>query len=65
MDSDASGIKPSLEKVDEQIIEHMPQSFQLMLKIDELAQEKLNELLEPVRRGEITLEDLKRSRGLM
>lgn len=65
MNSSVSGIKPSIEKVDEQIIEHMPQSFQLWFKIDELANEKLDELLEPVRRGEMTLEELKRSRGLL
>ncbi len=65
MNSNVSGIKPSLEKVDEQIIEHMPQSFQMMFRIDELANEKLDELLEPVRCGKITLEELKRSRGLV
>ncbi|TQD23797.1 hypothetical protein [Methanolobus vulcani] len=65
MNSSISGIKPSIEKVDEQIIEHMPQSFQLMLRIEKLANEKLDDLLEPVRRGEMTLEELKRSRGLL
>jgi hypothetical protein len=45
--------------------ETMPQSFQLMFKIDELANGKLDELLDPVRRGEITLEELKRSKGLL
>lgn len=65
MNSSVSGIKPSLEKVDEQIVERMPQAFQLMYKIDEIADEKLNELLEPVRCGEMTLEELKKSRGLV
>ncbi|SDG34583.1 hypothetical protein SAMN04488589_2763 [Methanolobus vulcani] len=65
MNSSVSCIKPSIKKVDEQIVEHMPQSFQLMFRIDELANEKLDELLEPVRRGEMTLEELKRSRGLL
>lgn len=65
MNSSISGIKPSIEKVDEQIIEHMPQSFQLMFRIEKLANEKLDELLEPVRSGEMTLEELKKSRGLL
>lgn len=65
MDIDVPDNKSSLKKPDEQVFDHLPKSHQLMLKIDELAQEKLNELLEPVRRGEMTLEDLKRSRGLM
>lgn len=65
MNSNVSGIKPSLEKVDEQIVEHMPQSFQLMFKIDEIANEKLDEILKPVRCGKMTLQELKRSRGLI
>ncbi len=50
---------------DDEFLNHLSPSKKVMLKIDKLAKEKLNELLEPVRRGEITLDELKRSRGLI
>jgi hypothetical protein len=53
------------DSIDDEILKHMSPSHRLMLKIERLARERLNELLEPVRRGEMTLEELKRSRGLV
>ena len=50
------------DNFDDDTLNHLSQSKKLMLKIDKLAKEKLNELLEPVRRGEMTLHELKRSR---
>lgn len=54
-----------LGTLDDEFLNHLSPSKKLMLKIDKLANEKLNLLLEPVRRGEITLDELKRSRGLI
>jgi hypothetical protein len=53
------------EQMDDAIIDHLSASEKLMLKIDKLAHEKVDQLLEPVRRGELTLDELKRSRGIL
>ncbi|MCD4822933.1 MAG: hypothetical protein K8R11_13000 [Methanococcoides sp.] len=53
------------ENFDDEFINHLSPSKKIMLKIDKLAREKLDELLEPVRHGEMSLDDLKQSRGLI
>jgi hypothetical protein len=55
----------NIDSIDDENLKHMLPSHRLMLRIEKLARERLNELLEPVRRGEMTLEELKRSRGLV
>lgn len=44
---------------------HIPKTFELMLKIETLAQERLKRIIEDVQAGKITLEEVKRQRGLI
>ncbi len=43
----------------------MPGSFQIMLDIEEQANEKFNAILKEIQAGKITLEEVKRNRGLL
>lgn len=45
--------------------QHMPKAFQTMLKIEQMAQERLRQIEESIKRGETTLEAVKQERGLL
>jgi hypothetical protein len=45
--------------------DHILKTLELMLKIEELAQARLNEILVDVRAGKTTLDEVKRQRGLI
>jgi len=45
--------------------QHMPKAFQTMLKIEQLAQDRLQRIKNSVERGETTLEAVKQERGLL
>lgn len=51
--------------IDSELDEHMPKAFQTMLKIEQMAQERLQQIEESIKRGETTLEAVKRDRGLL
>ena len=44
---------------------HMPESFQLMIKIQQEAEQEFNAIVADIKAGRTTLEDVKRSRGLI
>jgi len=44
---------------------HMPKAFQTMLKIEQMAQNRLQQIKNSVERGETTLQAIKRERGLL
>lgn len=43
----------------------IPKTFEVMLKIESLAQERLKKILEDVANGKTTLDAVKRQRGLL
>jgi transcription initiation factor IIF auxiliary subunit len=43
----------------------MPKAFQTMLKIEQMAQDRLQQINNSVERGETTFEAVKRERGLL
>jgi hypothetical protein len=43
--------------------QHMPKAFQTMLKIERMAQDRLQQIKNSVERGETTLQAIKRERG--
>ncbi len=45
--------------------QHMPKAFQTMLKIEQMAQDRLQQIKNSVERGETTLQAIKRERGLL
>ncbi|WP_292387709.1 hypothetical protein [Methanosarcina sp. UBA5] len=51
--------------IDSELDQHMPKAFQTMLKIEQMAQARLEEILDSIERGETTLEAIKRKRGLI
>lgn len=51
--------------VDTELDQHIPKAFQTMLKIEQMAQERLRQIEESIKRGETTLEAIKRERGLL
>jgi len=51
--------------IDSELDEHMPKAFQTMLKIEQMAQERFRQIEESIKRGETTLEAVKRDRGLL
>lgn len=44
---------------------YIPKTFEMMLKIEALAQERLNKILVDVAEGKTTLDAVKRQRGLI
>ena len=48
-----------------EITAHLPSSFQMMIEIQEEAQEKVKQILADIKAGRTTLEAVKRSRGLI
>lgn len=50
---------------DPDIAAHMSQSFQLMIKIQQEAEAEFNTIVADIEAGKITLETVKRSRGLI
>ena len=50
---------------DMEITAHLPSSFQMMIEIQEEAQEKVKQILADIKAGRTTLEAVKRSRGLI
>lgn len=50
---------------DKEYAQHIPKSFQTMLKIEQMAQARLRQIKISVERGETTLEAVKRERGLL
>lgn len=50
---------------DNELDQHMPKAFQTMLKIEQMAQARLQLIKESIERGETTLEAVKRERGLI
>ncbi|MDA0524221.1 hypothetical protein [Methanococcoides alaskense] len=57
-------LNESLE-FDEEIYNHMPKSFQLVKKIEQKAQSQFNEIMKDIKDGKISLEDVKKKRGLV
>lgn len=51
--------------IDSELDQHMPKAFQTMLKIEQIAQIRLQQIKESIERGETTLEAVKRERGLL
>jgi hypothetical protein len=45
--------------------QYMPKAFQTMLKIERMAQDRLQQIKNSVERGETTLQAIKRERGLL
>jgi Ca2+-binding EF-hand superfamily protein len=54
-----------LSDLDAETVQHLPKSFQLMVEIEKQAQEKVNAILRDVAEGKITLEEVKRLRGIV
>jgi len=50
---------------DKELAQHMPKAFQTMLKIEQMALARLQQIKKSVERGETTLEAMKRERGLL
>ncbi|MCD4822772.1 MAG: hypothetical protein K8R11_12115 [Methanococcoides sp.] len=50
---------------DSEVEGHLPKSHQLMLRIDKEAEAKVTEILESIKKGETTLEEVKRQRGIL
>lgn len=50
---------------DQTITAHMPESFQLMIKIQQEAEREFDAIVADIKAGRTTLEDVKRSRGLI
>ena len=44
---------------------HLPQSLQTMLEIEQRAQAKFDRIMQDIKEGKYTLEDVKRKRGLI
>ena len=55
----------SNSNIDSDIVKHLPKSLQLMVEIERQAQAKFNEIMAAIERGETTLEEVKRRRGLL
>ncbi len=51
--------------VDKELAQHMPRAFQTMIKIEQMAQDRLQQIKNSVKRGETTLEAVKQERGLL
>ncbi len=51
--------------VSTELNQHMPKSFQTMIKIEQMALDRLRRIKNSVERGETTLEAVKRERGLL
>ena len=51
--------------VSTELNQHMPKAFQTMLKIEQIAQDRLQQIKNSVERGETTLEAVKQERGLL
>ncbi len=45
--------------------QHMPKAFRMMLQIEQMAQDRFQQIKNSVERGEITLETVKQERGLL
>ena len=45
--------------------QHMPRAFQTMLKIEQMAQDRFQQIKNSVERGETTIEAVKLERGLL
>lgn len=50
---------------DSELDQHMPKAFQTMIRIERMAQARLQLIQESIERGETTLEAVKRERGLI
>ena len=48
-----------------ELIAHMPESFQLMIKIQQEAEKEFNLIIKNIEAGRTTLEAVKRERGLI
>ena len=48
-----------------ELIAHMPESFQLMIKIQQEAKAEFNVIVADIKAGRTTLEAVKRARGLL
>lgn len=59
---DSNKLNPS---PDPEITAHLPGSFQLMIKIQQEAEQEFNAIVADIKAGMTTLEDVKRSRGLI
>jgi hypothetical protein len=45
--------------VDKELVQHMPRAFQTMIKIEQMAQDRLQQIKNSVKRGDTTLEAVK------
>jgi transcription initiation factor IIF auxiliary subunit len=51
--------------INNELDQHMPKAFRTMLKIEQMAQDRLRQINNSVERGETTFEAVKRERGLL
>ena len=51
--------------INNELDQHMPKAFQTMIKIEQMAQDRLQQIKNSVKRGETTLEAVKQERGLL
>jgi transcription initiation factor IIF auxiliary subunit len=50
--------------IENELDQHLPKAFQTMLKIEQMAQDRLQQIKISVERGETTIEAVKQERGL-
>lgn len=50
---------------DPEITAHMPQSFQLMIQIQQEAEAEFSAIVKDIRAGKITLHEVKKARGMI
>ena len=55
----------SILNLDPETIQHLPNSFKLMIEIERRAQDKVNSILQDILAGITTLEEVKRARGVV
>jgi hypothetical protein len=55
----------NLLNLDPETVAHLPRSFQLMIEIERRAQEKVDSIIQDIQSGKTTLEEVKRTRGLV
>lgn len=49
----------------EELIQHLPRYLQLMLEIEEMAQAEFDGIMQDIREGKTSLENIKKERGII
>lgn len=50
--------------LDEEVRRHLPKSFQLMIKVEEKAKVKFNQIMKDIQEGKTTMDEVKRNWNL-